>query len=127
MSFMDKASAGRTARQHAWGRRLRVKSSQAECLRKELYMAFTILNNISAMAAQNQLSITQANLQKTLQQLASGSRINSGADDAAGLAIADGLQANVTALTQSALNANEGVGKLQVADGALSQVTDLLT
>ncbi len=89
-------------------------------------MAISILNNIPSLAAQNQLSMTQANLQKTLEQLASGSRINSGADDAAGLAIADGLQANVTALTQSALNANEGVGKLQVADGALSQVTALL-
>src|SRR5580704_7167494 len=89
-------------------------------------MAISILNNIPSLAAQNQLSITQANLQKTLEQLASGSRINSGADDAAGLAIADGLQANVTALTESAMNANEGVGKLQVADGALSQVTTLL-
>ncbi|HUI83928.1 MAG TPA: flagellin [Candidatus Binatia bacterium] len=89
-------------------------------------MAISILNNIPSLAAQNQLSITQANLQKTLEQLSSGSRINSGADDAAGLAIADGLHANVTALTQSALNANEGVGKLQVADGALSQVTTLL-
>jgi flagellin len=88
-------------------------------------MAISILNNIPSLAAQNQLSITQANLQKTLEQLSSGSRINSG-DDAAGLAIADGLQANVTALTQSAMNANEGVGKLQVADGALSQVTTLL-
>jgi flagellin len=89
-------------------------------------MAISILNNIPSLAAQNQLSITQTNLQKTLEQLSSGSRINSGADDAAGLAIADGLQANVTALTQSAMNANEGVGKLQVADGALSQVTTLL-
>jgi flagellin len=89
-------------------------------------MAISILNNIPSLAAQNQLSITQANLQKTLEQLSSGSRINSGADDAAGPAIADGLQANVTALTQSAMNANEGVGKLQVADGALSQVTTLL-
>jgi flagellin len=89
-------------------------------------MAISILNNIPSLAAQNQLSITQANLQKTLEQLASGSRINTGADDAAGLAIADGLQANVTALTQSSMNANEGVGKLQVADGALSQVTTLL-
>ncbi len=89
-------------------------------------MAISILNNIPSLAAQNQLSITQSNLQKTLEQLSSGSRINSGADDAAGLAIADGLRANVTALTQSAMNANEGVGKLQVADGALSQVTTLL-
>ena len=89
-------------------------------------MAISILNNIPALAAENQLSITQANLENTLQQLSSGSRINSGADDPAGLAIADGLQANVTALTQSSLNANEGVGELQVADGALSQVTTLL-
>ncbi len=89
-------------------------------------MAISILNNIPALAAENQLSITQTSLDQTLQQLASGSRINTGADDAAGLAIADGLQANVTALTQSALNATEGVGKLQVADGALSQVTSLL-
>lgn len=89
-------------------------------------MAISILNNIPALAAENQLTITQANLNNTLEQLASGSRINSGADDPAGLAIADGLQANVTALTQSTLNANEGVGELQVADGALSQVTTLL-
>ena len=89
-------------------------------------MAISILNNIPSLAAQNQLSMTQANLQKTLYALSSGSRINSGADDAAGLAIADGLHANITALTQAARNANDGVGKLQVADGALSQVTTLL-
>jgi flagellin len=89
-------------------------------------MAISILNNIPSLAAQNQLSITQMSLQKTLYALSSGSRINSGADDAAGLAIADGLRANITALTQSARNANDGVGKLQVADGALSQVTTLL-
>jgi flagellin len=89
-------------------------------------MAISLLNNISALEAQNQLNITQTNLQKTLFQLSSGSRINSGADDAAGLAIANGLAANVTALTQSSANANTGVGSLQVADGALAQVTTLL-
>ena len=89
-------------------------------------MAISILNNIASLEAQNELSITQSNLQKTLFQLSSGSRINSGADDAAGLAIANGLQANITALSQSANNANNGVGSLQVADGALSQVTTLL-
>lgn len=89
-------------------------------------MALSILNNIPSLAAQNQLSITGAGLQKTLFRLSSGSRINSGADDAAGLAIADGLRANVTALTQSARNATDGVGQLQVADGALAQVTTLL-
>lgn len=89
-------------------------------------MALSILNNIPSLAAQNQLSITGASLQKTLFRLSSGSRINSGADDAAGLAIADGLHANVSALTQSARNATDGVGMLQVADGSLAQMTNLL-
>ncbi len=89
-------------------------------------MALSVLNNIASLAAQNQLSITNSNLQKSLFQLSSGSRINTGADDAAGLAIADGLHANITALTQSARNANDGVGELQVADGSLAQITTLL-
>lgn len=89
-------------------------------------MALSILNNIPSLAAQNQMTITNSSLQKTLFRLSSGSRINSGADDAAGLAIADGLRANVTALTQSSRNATDGIGKLQVADGALAQVTNLL-
>jgi flagellin len=89
-------------------------------------MSLSILNNIPSLVAQNQLSITNQNLQKTLFRLSSGSRINTGADDAAGLAIADGLRANETALTQSAHNASDGVGALQVADGALAQVTTLL-
>lgn len=89
-------------------------------------MSFSLLNNISALAAQNELANTQSQLQTTLFRLSSGSRINSGADDAAGLAIANGLQANITALNQSSQNANDGIGQLQVVDGALSQVTNLL-
>src|ERR1700761_5985202 len=89
-------------------------------------MALSVLNNIPALVAENQLGLTQNSLQDTLYQLSSGSRINTGADDAAGLAIANGLEANVTALTQSVANANDGVGSLQVADGALGQVTTLL-
>ncbi len=89
-------------------------------------MALSILNNISALTAQNQLSLTQAGLNKALTQLSSGSKINSGADDAAGLSLANGLQANIAALTQSAQNATNGVGLLQTADGAYSQVTTLL-
>ena len=89
-------------------------------------MPLGVLNNISAIYAENNLNQTQSSLQNTLTQLSSGSRINSGADDPAGLAIADGLAANSAALTQSSSNASEGVGFLQVADGALSQVTSLL-
>lgn len=89
-------------------------------------MSLGVLNNIAAIYAQTNLNQTQASLQNTLTQLSSGSRINSGADDAAGLAVADGLHANVAALTQSSQNATSGVGLLQTADGALSQVTNLL-
>jgi flagellin len=89
-------------------------------------MSLGVLNNIAAIYSQNNLNQTQSSLQNTLTQLSSGSRINSGADDAAGLALADGLHANVAALTQSAQNATAGVGLLQTADGALSQVTNLL-
>lgn len=89
-------------------------------------MSLGVLNNISAMYAENNLNQTQVGLQQTLTQLSSGSRINSGADDAAGLSLANGLAANSAALSQSSTNASEGVGLLQVADGALSQVTNLL-
>jgi len=86
----------------------------------------TILNSISSLNAENALSSTQASLQKTLSQLSTGLRVNSGSDDAAGLSIADNLQANIAALTQSSNNASDGVGLLQTADGALSQVTTML-
>jgi flagellin len=89
-------------------------------------MALGILTNVAATYAENNLNQTQSSLQTVLQQLSSGSRINSGADDAAGLSVSDGLAANEAALTQSAQNAQNGVGLLQTADGALSQVTNLL-
>jgi len=89
-------------------------------------MALSILNNVAALYAQNNINSTQSGLQNTLEQLSSGSRINSGADDPSALAVANGLSANQAALTQSATNATEGIGMLQTADGALSQVTSLL-
>ncbi len=90
-------------------------------------MSLGVLNNIAVIYAENNLNSTQNSLQTVLEQLSSGSRINSGADDAAGLSLAEGLGANSAALNQSALNAQQGVGLLQVADGALSQVNSLLT
>jgi flagellin len=89
-------------------------------------MSLGVLNNISAVYAENNLNNSNNSLSNVLQQLSSGSKINSGADDAAGLSLVDGLQANSQALTQSQTNASEGVGLLKVADGALSQVTNLL-
>jgi len=89
-------------------------------------MSLGVLNNLSAVYATNNLNNTSNSLSKVLQQLSSGSKINSGSDDAAGLSLVDGLAANSAALTQSSTNASEGTGLLQVADGALSQVTSLL-
>jgi flagellin-like hook-associated protein FlgL len=89
-------------------------------------MSLGVLNNLSAIYAENNLNNTNNSLNTVLQQLSSGSKINSGADDAAGLSLVDGLQANSMALAQSQTNASEGVGLLTVADGALSQVTNLL-
>ena len=84
------------------------------------------LDNVASLIVENGLSSTQAGLQKTLTELATGLRINSGADDAAGLSIVDGLHANIAALTQSSQNAVMGIGALQTSDGALSNVGLLL-
>ncbi len=89
--------------------------------------SFSILNNIAALYAQTQLSVTRNGLNQTLNRLSSGRRINSGADDAAGLMIADTLRANVRALDQAVRNANDCVGVGQIADGALGEITNLLT
>jgi flagellin len=89
-------------------------------------MSISLLNNITSLEAENQLNQTNASLQNTLVQLSSGSRLNSGADDPAGLSIADSLQANITQLNQASNNANTGIGLLQTADGSLGQVTNLL-
>jgi flagellin len=89
-------------------------------------MSITLLNNVSSLVAENAVSNTQASLQNTLEQLSTGLKINSGADDPAGLSIADGLGANISALNQSSQNASDGIGFLQTADGALSQVNTIL-
>jgi flagellin len=107
------------------GKKWRVRRKLA--IQKEHHtMALSVLNNISALTAENALSDTQMSLQKTLTQLSTGLRINTGSDDPAGLSIANGITSNVSALTQSEQNASNGIGLLQTADGALSQVTTLL-
>jgi flagellin len=88
---------------------------------------FSILNNIAALYAQSELGISNANLTQTITRLSSGKRINSGADDAAGLMIADSLRANVKALDQSVRNANDCISVGQIADSALQEITNILT
>jgi flagellin len=97
----------------------------AQCI-KEDAMA-SILNNVSALGASRQLGITGIGLQKTIQRLTTGRRINTASDDAAGLAISNKLGADIRIATQARRNANDAVSYLQVADGVLDEVTNLLT
>jgi len=87
----------------------------------------SILNNISAIGASRQLGITGQGMDKTIQRLTSGKRINVASDDAAGLAISNRLGADVRISVQARRNAYDGIGYLAVADGALDEVTNLLT
>ena len=89
--------------------------------------AFSVLNNIAALYAQTQLSISSQHLTQSITRLSSGKRINSGADDAAGLMIADTLRANIRALDQAVRNANDCISVGQIADGALQEMSNLLT
>jgi len=88
--------------------------------------SFSILNNIAGINAQNQLNLNNVSLNRTLLRMSSGKRINSGADDAAGLQIADSLRANIRAIDQAIRNANDGIAVAQIADGALQEMSNLL-
>jgi flagellin len=89
--------------------------------------SFSVINNLSSINAQNNLGITNIGLNSTLGKMSSGLRITQAGDDAAGLAIGNALKADFMALTQAVRNANDGIGIVQVADGALSQISDMLS
>ncbi|HTB66933.1 MAG TPA: flagellin [Steroidobacteraceae bacterium] len=91
-------------------------------------MSLVLNTNIDSMVAQNSLSSSGTQLASALQQLSSGLRINTAADDAAGYAISQGMTSQINGLNQAAQNANDGVSLAQTASGALSEVTtDLQT
>jgi flagellin len=90
-------------------------------------MGLRIQNNIAAMNAHRQLSISDANMNKSLSRLSSGYRINSAADDAAGLAIANSMRADIASFKVASRNTTEANSLLQVAGGALDQVSNMLT
>jgi flagellin len=85
-----------------------------------------INTNIASLTAQNNVDKTQNALTSAITRLSSGLRINSAADDAAGLAISDRMTAQINGLNQAAQNANDGINLAQTADGALSSVSDNL-
>ncbi|HOD32099.1 MAG TPA: flagellin, partial [Holophaga sp.] len=87
----------------------------------------SILNNVAALGASRQLSITNRELERTIERLTTGRRINRASDDAAGLGISNKLGADIRIAAQGKRNANDGISYLQVADGVLEEVTSLLT
>jgi len=85
-----------------------------------------INTNVMALNAQNKLAGNQGNVSKSIAKLSSGLRINSAADDAAGLAISEKMRSQIRGLNQAESNAQDGISLIQTAEGALQQTTDIL-
>lgn len=89
-------------------------------------MSLRIATNTQALAAQRFLGVNHESQNRSLERLASGSRINRAGDDAAGLAISEKLKANIRSMKQATRNANDGVSLIQVAEGAMNEVSNIL-
>lgn len=89
-------------------------------------MGLRIMTNVSALNAQKNLYMTGINLGKSMARLSSGQRINQAADDAAGLAISENLKAQIRGLRQANRNANDGISLVQIAEGSLNEVSNML-
>jgi len=89
-------------------------------------MALTINTNVASLNAQRNLGTSQSNLNKSMERLSSGLRINSAKDDAAGLAISDRMTSQIRGLNQASRNAMDGISLAQTAEGALQESTNIL-
>ncbi len=89
-------------------------------------MGLQIATNVGALNAYRNLSVNQNDVSKSLEKLSSGLRINRAADDAAGLAISEGLRSQVNGLNVAARNAQDGISVIQTAEGALTEVHSIL-
>jgi len=89
-------------------------------------MGLRINTNVPALIAQRNLRTTRGALDRTLERLSSGSRINHAGDDAAGLAISESLRAQLRGLGQAERNAHDGISVVQVAEGAMAEVSNML-
>lgn len=89
-------------------------------------MPMTINTNVVSLNAQRNLSMSQSSLASSMERLSSGLRVNSARDDAAGLAIADRMNAQIRGINVAVRNANDGISLAQTAEGALATVTDAL-
>src|SRR5580704_16178279 len=89
-------------------------------------MSFDINTNIASLQAQNYLQSTNNSQQQTIAEVTSGLRIVNSGDDAAGLAVANSYRSSEAVLTQGVANANDGLSQLQIADGGISNISQLL-
>ena len=90
-------------------------------------MALRIVNNLAAMNTQRWLSVADTGMKQSLERLSSGYRINKAADDAAGLAISQSFRANIASFKVASRNASEAGALLQVAEGGMDQIGNMLT
>lgn len=90
-------------------------------------MGMRITTNIASLNAQRTLTSSQREIQKSFAQLSSGSRITKAADDAAGLGISESLKSQIRSYSQASRNANDGISMIQVAEGGLSEVSNILS
>lgn len=90
-------------------------------------MGFRINTNVSSISAQRALNVTNAQGADNLSKMSSGTRIVKASDDAAGLAISEKLKSNIRSLNQANRNANDGISMIQVAEGGLNEVQNILT
>ena len=89
-------------------------------------MGLRIGTNVAALNAQKNLYMTNINANRSMSRLASGMRINQAADDAAGLAISENLKGQIRGMRQANRNANDGISLVQVAEGSLNEVSNML-
>ena len=89
-------------------------------------MSFSVVTNIASVNAQANLAATTLGLDQALTRLSSGLRINNSGDDAAGLTVANGYRSDLATLNQGVRNANDGLSTLQIKDGALNNIANLL-
>lgn len=85
-----------------------------------------INTNVKSLVAQNALTLNNRSLNKSMEQLSTGNRINSASDDAAGLAISNKMTAQVRGLNQAVRNANDAISMIQTAEGATKEITNML-
>ncbi|MEK6628074.1 MAG: flagellin FliC, partial [Bdellovibrionota bacterium] len=90
-------------------------------------MGMRITTNVAAINTQRNLIGSQRNIQNSMAQLSSGSRINKSADDAAGLAISENMKAQMRSSAQARRNANDGISLVQTAEGALAEISNIST